>query len=79
MTRNDVLRSFGPGRYNTALNMIIKESSVHPKANGSPKAQWTSKEGWRYAFLNEKNLCTLKPPYKLSYESSGGSWHNRVK
>ena len=79
LTRNDVLRSFGPGRYNTVLNTIIKESSIHPKANSLPKAQWTSKEGWRYTFLNEKNLCALKPPYKLSYESSESSWHNHVE
>ena len=79
MTRNDVLRSFGPGRYNRFLNEIIREHSNHINPNGSPKSQWTSKEGWRYAFLNEKNLCALKPPYKLSYESSGGSWHNRVE
>ena len=79
MTRNDVLRSFGPGRYNTFLNEIIKDHSNDSNSNGSPKSQWTSKEGWRYAFLNEKNLCALKPPYKLSHESSENSWHNHVE
>ena len=80
MTRNDVLRSFGPGRYNTSLNKIFSEESIQPYANSNhlAKAQWISKEGWRYAFLNEKNLCALKPPFKLNYENSEDSWHNKV-
>ena len=81
MTRNDVLRSFGPGRYNIALNRILKEKTIRANndTNYSPKSQWTSNDGWRYTFLNEKNLCALKPPFKLSYESTKDSWHNHMK
>ena len=81
MTRNDVLRSFGPGRYNLILNKIIRECSIQTSSNSNylMNSGMTSQEGWRYAFLNEKNLCSLKPPFKLSYESSEDSWHNSVK
>ena len=81
MTRNDVLRSFGPGRYNTILNKIIRECSMQTSSNSNYliNAGMISQDGWRYAFLNEKNLCSLKPPFKLSYESSEDSWHNSVK
>ncbi len=81
ITRNEVLRSFGPGRYNTILNNIIRESPMQAIStlNHSFKPQLTSVEGWRYAFLNEKNLSALKPPFKLSYESTKDSWHNHVE
>lgn len=81
MTRNDVLRSFGPGRYNTILNKIIRDNSIQTisKPNNVTTPQLISRDGWRYAFLNEKNLSSLKPPFKLSYESSADSWHNNVK
>lgn len=79
ISKNDVLRSFGPGRYNTILNSIIRENSILIKYNYLPQPGWTSGEGWKYSFLNEKNLCALKPPFKLNYEHSEDSWHNKVQ
>ena len=81
MTRNDVLKGFGPGRYNAILNKIFKETMLRTNNDAyySTKSQWISDDGWRYVFLNEKNLCALKPPFKLSYESTKDSWHNHMK
>lgn len=62
-TSDEIMFSFGRGRYNKVLKKIIE----------IPKGKCLSEN---FAFINEHNALKLMPPYNLSYKLTTDAWQN---
>ena len=73
-SKETILSTFGPGRYNQELDKIIK---YNPEMLESKSTSITFQQE-QIAFTNDYVFANMKPPYRLKYKNTNDNWQKLV-